>query len=249
MLKFFRRIRQSLLSENKFSKYLIYAIGEIILVVIGILIALQINNWNEQKKLEQREATILRELHEDFKSNKEQLDSIIQFNKETIRACQKVLLLSKSIDLKKLKSDKTNFQRLDSLMYYHNLAFANKSFNPKTGTVNSLINSSTFEIIKNDSLRRYLLSWNDVLNDYLEEERFNWDFLFNEVQPWMRATYDFSNPRSEQNLRALFSPRQQNYNIVRTGSLANNIQSVEDEGILELITNIVRLTEEKSSED
>ena len=51
MIKFFRKIRQRLLTENKFSKYLIYAIGEIILVVIGILIALQINNWNENRKL------------------------------------------------------------------------------------------------------------------------------------------------------------------------------------------------------
>ena len=50
MIKFFRKIRQKLLSENKFSKYLIYALGEIILVVIGILIALQISNWNERKK-------------------------------------------------------------------------------------------------------------------------------------------------------------------------------------------------------
>ncbi len=50
MIKFFRRIRQKLVSENKFSKYLLYAIGEIVLVVIGILIALQVNNWNEIRK-------------------------------------------------------------------------------------------------------------------------------------------------------------------------------------------------------
>lgn len=48
MIKFFRRIRQKLLSENRFNKYLLYAIGEIVLVVVGILIALQINNWNEK---------------------------------------------------------------------------------------------------------------------------------------------------------------------------------------------------------
>ena len=52
MIKFFRKIRQKLLTENKFSKYLLYAIGEIILVVIGILIALQVNNFNENQKLE-----------------------------------------------------------------------------------------------------------------------------------------------------------------------------------------------------
>ena len=50
MIKFFRKIRQNMIKENKVSKYLLYAIGEIILVVIGILIALSINNWNEQMK-------------------------------------------------------------------------------------------------------------------------------------------------------------------------------------------------------
>jgi len=50
MINFFRKIRQRLLTENKFSKYLLYGIGEIILVVIGILIALSINNWNEDRK-------------------------------------------------------------------------------------------------------------------------------------------------------------------------------------------------------
>ncbi len=51
MIKFFRKIRQKMLTENKFSKYLIYAIGEIVLVVLGILIALQLNNLNEEKIL------------------------------------------------------------------------------------------------------------------------------------------------------------------------------------------------------
>jgi hypothetical protein len=55
MIKFFRKIRQKLLTENKFSKYLIYAIGEILLAVIGILIALRINNWNKELKLVQQQ--------------------------------------------------------------------------------------------------------------------------------------------------------------------------------------------------
>jgi len=49
MIKFFRKIRQKTLTENKFGKYLTYAIGEIILVVIGILIAIQINDWNNNR--------------------------------------------------------------------------------------------------------------------------------------------------------------------------------------------------------
>ena len=62
MIKLFRHIRKNLLMENKTSKYFKYAIGEIILVVIGILIALQINNWNETNKLIKKEQVILESL-------------------------------------------------------------------------------------------------------------------------------------------------------------------------------------------
>ncbi|MFH4966570.1 DUF6090 family protein [Gaetbulibacter sp. M240] len=62
MLKFFRKIRQRLLTENKFSKYLIYSLGEIVLVVIGISIALQINNWNENRKRENLKKQLFIEL-------------------------------------------------------------------------------------------------------------------------------------------------------------------------------------------
>ena len=69
MIKFFRKIRQRLLSENKFSKYLFYAIGEIFLVVIGILIALQINNWNQHLSDKSILASILQEILKDLKSD------------------------------------------------------------------------------------------------------------------------------------------------------------------------------------
>jgi hypothetical protein len=65
MINFFRKIRQQLLNENKFSKYLLYAIGEIVLVVIGILIALSINNQNELRKRDLLETFVLKE----FKKN------------------------------------------------------------------------------------------------------------------------------------------------------------------------------------
>ena len=67
MIKFFRKIRQRLLTENKFSKYLLYAIGEIILVVIGILIALSINNWNEEIKQRANDVKFLKNLRNEIK--------------------------------------------------------------------------------------------------------------------------------------------------------------------------------------
>ena len=77
MIKFFRKIRQKLLSENRFSKYLLYALGEIILVVIGILIALQINNWNENRKIEQSGKEYLKEIYKELKIEVVNIDDIL----------------------------------------------------------------------------------------------------------------------------------------------------------------------------
>jgi sarcosine oxidase delta subunit len=87
MIKFFRKIRQRLLTENKFSKYLLYAIGEIVLVVIGILIALSINNWNEGRKDRLIEKSILLELGDNLERNIALIDiasaKFIEINKGT----------------------------------------------------------------------------------------------------------------------------------------------------------------------
>ena len=80
MIKFFRKIRQKMLTENKFSKYLLYAVGEIVLVVIGILIALSINNWNEEKNIKQSELQFLTRLKSDLTKD------TIYFNRRTFDA-------------------------------------------------------------------------------------------------------------------------------------------------------------------
>lgn len=79
MIKFFRHVRQRLLSESKFSKYLIYAFGEIILVVIGILIALQINNWNDNRKSRVRINQILKKVHEELALNIDNSNDLTSF--------------------------------------------------------------------------------------------------------------------------------------------------------------------------
>ena len=66
MLRFFRHFRQQLLTGNQVSKYLLYAIGEIFLVVIGILIALQVNNWNEKRLERRQEIEILKSVRKDL---------------------------------------------------------------------------------------------------------------------------------------------------------------------------------------
>jgi len=84
MIKLFRNIRQNLIMENKTGKYLKYAIGEIVLVVIGILIALQINNWNENRKLKLQEVGLLKDIQADLKASVNEIDRNIKANEITI---------------------------------------------------------------------------------------------------------------------------------------------------------------------
>jgi len=80
MIKFFRKIRKNLLNEGKTSKYLKYAIGEILLVVIGILIALQINTWNQERLVKQEIKTNLINLSSAIKQDLELLKEIEALN-------------------------------------------------------------------------------------------------------------------------------------------------------------------------
>ena len=89
MIKFFRKIRQNMIQENKVSKYILYAIGEIVLVVIGILIALSINNWNENRKLQNEELNLLLEV----KSNLE--TTLSNFTYDTIFNTKNIIQLRK----------------------------------------------------------------------------------------------------------------------------------------------------------
>ena len=91
MIPFFRKIRKKLADDNKPLKYLRYAIGEIILVVIGILIALQINNWKENKLERKQEKAILNQLNSEFKSNLDQLDEKIKSKTELMKSVLKLL--------------------------------------------------------------------------------------------------------------------------------------------------------------
>ena len=91
MLTFFRRIREKLLSENNFSKYLLYAVGEIVLVVIGILIALQINNWNDNRKSRLKIGQILKKAREELALNIANSNDVTVFYKNKEKNLGRVL--------------------------------------------------------------------------------------------------------------------------------------------------------------
>ncbi len=243
MIKVFRNIRRLLIDQNNMGKYLKYAIGEILLVVIGILIALQINNWNEQRKLDKKEQAFLNEINLDFKSNKSQLDSIIANNSVSYHAAQQLIVIMATFNHNDPQRTQENEHFADSVVYYNNLMWKNKSFNPKNGTVEALLNSSSFDLIRNDTLRRLLISWKDVLGDYLEEEKFAENFLYNEYGPWARTSFDPDATDDPENSKAFFSKTHRNYIYQLKGDLYNSLKTVRDEGVVKMIDDIIRLTE------
>ena len=169
MLKFFRRIRQKLLSENKFSKYLIYAIGEIILVVIGILIALQINNWNESRKDSISELTALKDLKKEFSKNTKLFKEHHQFKINT--TLKWVDFISKISDPNLTESNLT----------IRPIAIGARTYNPSKSILNSILSTGKIDKVENDSLKYFLTDWNDILLDYMEDEARHLDFWDKEI--------------------------------------------------------------------
>ncbi len=98
MIKFFQKIRQKLLKQSKIQSYFIYAIGEIVLVVIGILIALSINNWNQERIVKIENQVILQNLNKEFSENLIQLDSRISDFDKVIDGLDKLLTVMRIQD-------------------------------------------------------------------------------------------------------------------------------------------------------
>ena len=111
MIKFFSKIRRSLLTESKFSKYLLYAVGEIVLVVFGILIALQINNWNENQKNAANEAHILSEILNNLYEDESQIQNILERRNTAQKSVEKLLLIlnTNPLDPKGIEEHIANF--------------------------------------------------------------------------------------------------------------------------------------------
>lgn len=154
MIKFFRKIRQGLLTENKFSKYLLYAIGEIILVVIGILIALKINNWNNELENKKKAQNIVENLNLEFKHNKATLQESINLHRTILKTTKDVMNL---IGQPKEVLNKFN---LDSLIA---ISLDYREYVPSQVVYTDLISSGRLNIISSD-LRLSLFEWSIALD-------------------------------------------------------------------------------------
>ncbi len=150
MIKFFRKIRKKLAAENKPMKYLRYAIGEILLVVVGILIALQINNWNENRKERLTEIKYLKNLRYDLQNDSTDLIEFISIRLGQTNAAQKLLTHAKLNQF-------DDVYKLDSL--YVTLAMW-WEYVPNNNTFEELRSSGNLQLLKNDTIRNLLLDLN-----------------------------------------------------------------------------------------
>lgn len=207
MIKFFRHIRKSLLGEGKFSKYLLYAIGEIVLVVLGILIALSINNWNETRKDNEALKEYLVKIKFNTLEDIRVLDSLATFRRQASSICKKA---------RAVMLDKTEDQNL-FVMTSAGAAFIDYYFRPNAGGYEALKNSGYFGRINNtrlDSLlSRYYgladeISQNEIsYNNFVEGQE---SFISTQMDRTLLLAYGFM-PQDSINARA--TPQEEYFKV------------------------------------
>lgn len=180
-MKIFRKIRFELLGVNKTGKYVKYAIGEIALVVIGILIALQINNWNQTRKDDNALKEYLIKIKSHTLEDMRQLEEITQGRTQIAEYCKKARI---SI------LDKTEDENL-ILFMTSGLAFADFYFKPNSGGYEALKNSEYFGKINNTPLDSLLTKYHNLLEVIAENEKSYNDYMVNQ-EGYLSTQFDVS---------------------------------------------------------
>ncbi len=176
MINFLRRIRRNLINENKPSLYLIYAIGEVVLVVFGILIALQIDNWNESKKISRQEIALIENLRSEFKVNLENLEEV---------KAQNQIIYNSTNELKNLIGQETsiiNEHNVDSLLLN---AILITDYQPNQFVLSQLKTGERLDIINSEKLKKLLYEWDKALNAKTEAFNMLNTYFMNSLIPFL----------------------------------------------------------------
>lgn len=177
--------------ENKNTRYFKYAIGEIILVVIGILIALQINTWNQQRIENKQEIELLKALKDEFQYNLGEVDASIEVNKKTTESCVALTKLIRTDSLDKAP------KYLDQLL----LNLGNfTSFDARTGVSGEIVNSGKLSILKNKDIRAQLGNWLTIIADCEEDILFRSDNYTANLMPFLMKRFPLANGELTKNL-------------------------------------------------
>ena len=174
MIKFFRKIRQKLLVEGKTSKYFKYAIGEIFLVMIGILLALQVNNWNNQRIETKREQSSLKNLRSDFIDNIKELERIYDSTEKSYRSSVRLLEIIKN-------ENPINTEEIETLL--NSIINGFYSLDLNSASIDEIISSGSLSMIKDDRLRERISSWSLIVADSEDDIEIYYNYMFNTLIP------------------------------------------------------------------
>lgn len=170
MIRFFKNIRQKLAAENKVMAYLRYAIGEILLVVIGILIALQINNWNEGRKQSIAETEFLEGVKKDLTQDKQYIELVLKLMEPKIETFD--LLNDKEF----LKNHNKNIDTL-----FHNYFTTQRTFYPVTGSFQSAVAGNEINNYRNKDISALIIKlYNSIYSRVIDNGKIldnRWDYL------------------------------------------------------------------------
>ncbi|MEQ6168187.1 DUF6090 family protein [Ekhidna sp. MALMAid0563] len=147
------------MKENKLTSYLLYAVGEIVLVVIGIIIAVQINTWNDARLNHRKERVILKDLYQEFQINKTKLDETIRHHQSLAEATSKIMSLMGESEAV------LSQHNLDSLIY---LSLDYTDFNASQSVIMELISSGKLNLISSDELRALIFEWVSEMDEKKE---------------------------------------------------------------------------------
>ncbi|NNF32502.1 MAG: hypothetical protein HKN68_00225 [Saprospiraceae bacterium] len=203
MIKFLRKIRQSLLIRGETSKYLKYAVGEILLVMIGILLALQVNNWNENRKDHDKEVKLLIELRDDLVETKNDLLTDIEKAQQILATTNTLYRAITEDDI----TGKSPFKLSTRYILESAILF------PKLSAYEA-IQSEGITIISNDNLRKNITDFYQLhLKRVAAAEAFIQDLDHKVLKPYLNlvSSYD-SDCKDCEDLYALYSSNQKSRN-------------------------------------
>ena len=165
MIKFFRKIRQNLLSEGKTGKYLKYAFGEIFLVVIGILIAIQLNTLKNKNDKRNEEVTHLENILSDLKQDRTELIKIIERRKAKAESAK---IMEGYYHSKKVDNLNNYYSNWTNVLYW-------EAHNPSFITFKELINSGKLSSLSNEKIKQLLLQIDYNYNELFEIRKHMYD--------------------------------------------------------------------------
>jgi hypothetical protein len=206
MVKFFRKVRLNTIKESNITKYLLYACGEIILVVIGILIALQINNSNEDRKKRQVEISYLERLMIDLRDNEKLWSDFYGIKQKQLEAANIFLNFS-------FRKDKDS---VFNIMPYFSSIFNWTDININQVTFDEMVSSGNLDMISNDSIKIKLLELNkhyiSILNLQDKEKESHDRLLFPPINEKFNMRYFMAlNPDKQQEMSRTFTGEELGY--------------------------------------